>query len=319
MTSSLQRVRLEPRPPPPNVSGAQPGGGWALRLELGWGRLRRWRLRAFRPGYVARMRSLRRGECPACPHDVIDSRDLKFHGNVCGHWFAAADDPFAWRGRLPVARWGWAELLLCGGGAAVLTVLLLFVFPWAAFAPAVAAAFVAAFFRDPPRTAPADPGTVVSPADGTVTDVTRVDRLDEFDGPAVRVGIYLSVFNVHVNRCPETARVVAVRYRPGCFLNALQPAAADVNEQFSTLLECDTPPHRLILVRQIAGAFASRVVNVARPAQVLGRGDKIGMIKFGSRTELYLEDVAELQVLVRPGDAVRGGSSVVARYVARHS
>jgi phosphatidylserine decarboxylase len=313
MTSSLRPVRLEPRPLPPNVTGAQPGGGWALRVELAWGRLRRWWLRTFRPGYVARMRELRRGDCLACPHDVIDSRDLEFCGNVCGHWFAA-DDSFAWRGRLPVAPWGWAELLLCGGGAAVLTVLLLFVFPWAAFVPALAAVFVAAFFRDPPRPIPTEPGAVVSPADGTITDVTRIARLDEFEGPAVRVGIYLSIFNVHVNRCPETARVVAVGYRPGRFLNVLHPSAAEVNEQFSTLLECESAQHRLLLVKQVAGAFASRVVNVGRPGRVLGRGDKLGMIKFGSRTELYLEDVAELQVLVRPGDAVRGGSSVVARY-----
>ncbi|HKB41385.1 MAG TPA: phosphatidylserine decarboxylase [Gemmataceae bacterium] len=318
MTSSLRSVRLEPRPLPPNVNGAQPGGGWALRLELVWGWLRRWRLRALRPGYVARMRSLRRGECAACPHDVIDPRDLKFHENVCDHWFAAGDDPFAWRGRLPVARWGWAELLLCGGGAAALTLVMLFAFPWAAPLPALAAIFVAAFFRDPPRTIPAEPGAVVSPADGTVTDVTRLGWLDEFQGPAVRVGIYLTIFNVHVNRCPETARAVAVCYRPGRFLNARHPAAGDVNEQFSTLLECEAAPHRLLLVKQIAGAFASRVVNVVRPGRVLNRGDKLGMIKFGSRTELYLEDVAELQVLVRPGDKVRGGSSVVARYSARH-
>jgi phosphatidylserine decarboxylase len=318
MTSSLRPVRLESRPTPLNVTGVQPGGGWALGLELAWARLRRCWLRTIYPGYVARMGSLRRGECPACPHDVIDPRDLKFCGNVCGHWFAAEDDPFAWRDRLPVARWGWAELLLYGGGAVVLTLVLLFVFPWAAFVPALAAVFVVAFFRDPPRTVPTEPGAVVAPADGTITDVTLFDRLDEFDGPAVRIGIYLSIFNVHVNRCPEAARVVAVCYRPGRFLNARHPVAGDVNEQFSTLFECEAAPHRLILIKQIAGAFASRVVNVVRPGRVLGRGDTFGMIKFGSRTELYLEDPAELQELVRPGDAVRGGSSVVARYVARH-
>jgi phosphatidylserine decarboxylase len=154
----------------------------------------------------------------------------------------------------------------------------------------------------------------VSPADGVVTDVTRLDHLDDFQGPAVRVGIYLSVFNVHVNRCPEAARVVAVCYRPGRFLNSRHPAAPAVNEQFTTLLEGEAAPHRLLLVKQIAGAFASRVVNVARPGQVLGRGDRIGMIKFGSRTELYLQDDPQLCLLVRPGDRVRGGTSLLARY-----
>jgi phosphatidylserine decarboxylase len=158
MTSSLRPTRLEARPLPGNVTGAQPGGGWALWLELAWGRLRRSWLRTFRPGYVARLRALRHGDCPGCPHDVIDPRDLKFCANVCGHWFEAADDPFAWRRRLPVASWGWAEVLLCGGGLAALTVALLFVLPWAAPMPALAAVFVAAFFRDPPRLAPDEPG-----------------------------------------------------------------------------------------------------------------------------------------------------------------
>jgi phosphatidylserine decarboxylase len=318
MASSVRPVRLETHPTPTGVIGAQPGGGWALRLELAWARLRRGWLRTFHPGYVARMRALRRGDCPGCPHDVIDPRDLKYCSNVCGHGFAPEDDPFAWRDRLPIARWGRAEVLVYGGGAAVLALILLLVFPWAAVVPALAALFVLAFFRDPPRTVPTEPDAIVSPADGTITDVTPVDRLDDFDGPAVRVGIYLSIFNVHVNRCPEAARVVAVRYRPGRFLNARHPAAGDVNEHFATLLECQAGPGRLLLVKQIAGAFASRVVNVARPGAVLGRGETFGMIKFGSRTELYLQDVLGLQVLVRPGDSVRGGNSVVARYLARH-
>jgi hypothetical protein len=86
-------TRLSPKPLPANIRGAQPGGGWVVRLELAWGRVRRRLLRFMRPGYVARMQTLRRGECPGCPHDVLDPRDLKFCGNVCGHWFPAADDP----------------------------------------------------------------------------------------------------------------------------------------------------------------------------------------------------------------------------------
>src|SRR5436305_1059419 len=100
MISSLRLTRLEPRPIPVNLTGIQPGGGWALRLELAWGRLRRSWLRTFWSAYVARMRARRRGDCFCCSHDVIDPRDLKFCGNVCGYRFAPEDDRFAWRGRL---------------------------------------------------------------------------------------------------------------------------------------------------------------------------------------------------------------------------
>src|SRR5687768_2844048 len=86
--------------PAPAVS-IQPGGGWAVRLEFLWGRVRRTYLRRVRPAYVARARGARRGECPGCPHDVSDSRDLKLCANACGYWFPAATDPFAWRDRLP--------------------------------------------------------------------------------------------------------------------------------------------------------------------------------------------------------------------------
>src|SRR6188768_3676115 len=98
-TTISPSARLAPKPLPANVRSAQPGGGWAVSLELAWGRLRRRWLRLARPGHVARMLAARRGECPGCPHDVIDSRDLKFCRNVCGFRFDRADDRFAWRGR----------------------------------------------------------------------------------------------------------------------------------------------------------------------------------------------------------------------------
>jgi phosphatidylserine decarboxylase len=290
----------------------QPGGGWAIRLELRWGRLRRKYLRLMRPGYVARALAARRGACPECPHDIIDSRDLKLYANACGYWFPAANDPFAWRDALPIARPGWAEVLLFGGGAGVATALALLMWPWAALLPAVAGVFVIAFFRDPGRRLPEEPGVIVSPADGRVTDVTPLDWLDQFQGPAVRIGIYLSLFNVHVNRCPVAGTALWVRYVPGQFLDSRRPEAARINESVETLLDRDDCPGQLCLVRQIAGAFASRVVTTVRPGQRVPTGHKIGMIKFGSRTELYLSDPRAV-ILVRPGDVVRGGSSVLAR------
>jgi phosphatidylserine decarboxylase len=262
------------------------------------------------------MRAARLGECPGCPHDVIDDRDLKFFRNVCGHHFAPADVPARWLDRLPIARMGRCEVLLYGGGLAALAVAAALLTPLAAVVPALLALFVVAFFRDPPRRAPDGPGLVVSPADGLVTDVEELDEVPFWDGPAVKVGIYLSVFNVHVNRAPETARVIEVRYAPGRLLDTRRPEAALVNEHCWVLFECEKAPHHLVAVKQIAGTFARRIVCEARPGGVLSRGERYGMIKFGSRTELYLFRAPGLRVAVRPGDRVRGGSSVLAQYGA---
>lgn len=290
----------------------QPGGGWVIRLERLWGRLRRRYLRLVRPVYVSRARATRRGACPGCPHDVIDSRDLKLCANACGYWFPTAADPFAWRDRLPIARPGWAEVIVFGGLAGMLAVLAGLLWPWAAVLPALAGVFVVWFFRDPPRRIDAGPNDVVSPADGRITDVTPLDWVDDFGGPAVRIGIYLSLFNVHVNRCPMAGTAVWVRYVPGQFLDSRRPESARLNECVETLFELDHGPARMCLVRQVAGAFASRVVTTVRPGRHLPTGHKIGMIKFGSRTELYLSDPRAL-VVVRPGDVVRGGTTVLAR------
>src|SRR5438093_4391426 len=93
------------------INSIQPGGGFCMELELAWGRLRRAWLRRFRPGYVRRMAELRQGQCPNCPHDITDPRDLKYWRNVCGYWFRPEDDPFRWRDRLGLARMGLAELI----------------------------------------------------------------------------------------------------------------------------------------------------------------------------------------------------------------
>jgi phosphatidylserine decarboxylase len=309
-------TRLAPRPLPANIRSVQPGGGWIVALELAWGRLRRRWLRLARPGYAARMRSVRRGKCAECPHDVIDDRDLKFFRNVCGYHFAPADIPRRFLDHLPIARMGRGEVLLFGGGFIGLAVVLgVFLSPYAAVLPTLFALFVVHFFRDPARQIPDRPGAIVSPADGVVTDVEVVEEVPFWEGPAVKIGIYLSVFDVHVNRVPETARVIEVCYAPGRFLDTRRKAAARVNEQCWTLFECEAGPHHLLAVKQIAGTFARRIVCEARPGEVLARGQRFGMIKFGSRTELYLANSLALQVAVRPGERVRGGCTVLAQYV----
>jgi phosphatidylserine decarboxylase len=321
-TPRIEPRRLPVQPLPANITSVQPGGGAIMRLELAWGRLRRRWLRRFRPGYVTQMQSRRQGECPNCRHDIVDARDLKFFRNVCGYRFALHDDRFRWRGRLGVARMGWAEILVVGGMLGTMTAAMLLVamltgvnwLGWLAAPPAALAVFVVAFFRDPARCIPDTPATIVAPADGTVDDIEELDDCEFLDGPAVKIGIFLSVFNVHVNRAPETGRVVELRYLPGKFGNAMNLATARDNEQLWTMLELEDPPHRRLLVKQIAGAIARRIVCEATPGEVLSRGQKFAMIKFGSRTELYLPKEGQLCVEVKMHERVRGGATVLARY-----
>lgn len=315
-------IRPVSAPRPTNLPSAQPGGGVCYRIELAWGRWRRWYLKHFRPGYVRRMAALRCGDCSGAPHEVLDPRDLKYCRNVCECEWDRADDPFAWRDRIPIARWGLAELQLIGWPLLVLTG----IFAWLgwALAPLVGIplalgtgallGLVVWFFRDPPRRVPQQPGLLVSPADGKVVEVTPL-AWDEFLGsPAVRVGIFLSILDVHLNRAPDAARVVALRYHPGGFLSAMNPESSMRNESMWIGLEHSVPPYHRLVVRQVAGAIARRIVCPLRPGDVLARGEKIGMIKFGSRTELILPDQPDVRIEVKPGDRVKAGTSIVARY-----
>ncbi len=312
-------------------SSVQPGGGFCIGLELAWGRFRRCLLRTFRPGYVRRMAELRQGDCPGCPHDVIDSRDLKFRRNVCGFWFKPEDDRFRWRDRLRLARAGFAEIicfsflyLLAAVATAVLAAALHWLF-WILFAAVGILWFETVyFFRDPERTIPTDPSAVLSPADGTVTQIEEVDEPAFPGGRALRISIFLSVFNVHVNRMPRTCRVVEVRYFPGAFLDARDTECTVRNEQLWIDLEevaCNSlSPRgrgqgegRPLRVKQISGAIARRIVCWLKPGDVVHAGDRFGMIKFGSRTDLLLPAGEAKEVLVKVGEKVKGGSTILVR------
>jgi phosphatidylserine decarboxylase len=295
----------------------QPGGGVCYQIELAWGRLRRWYLKQFRAAYVERMRSLRRGDATGAPHEILDPRDLKYCSNQCtAHWLPE-DDPFRWRDHLPFARWGLAELQLMGWPLVALAVAIGAPGPpwcWFAFIPLVLAGLVAYFFRNPRRDIPADAAAIVSPADGVVAEVTELEHYDFLDGPAVRVGIFLSIFNVHINRAPREARVVAMHYKPGEFLNALNPESAIRNEAMWIGLEDAARPGVRLAVRQISGLIARRIVCALRPGQAVRRGENFGMIKLGSRTELIMpRDAVRVEVAV--GEVVHAGSTVMARYV----
>jgi phosphatidylserine decarboxylase len=144
--------------------------------------------------------------------------------------------------------------------------------------------------------------------------VAEVDEADFPGGRAFRVGIFLSVFNVHVNRVPRNGRVTALRYFPGYFLDARNPACGVVNEQFWIDLQ-DGATGQPLRVKQIAGAIARRIVCWLKEGEEVRAGTRLGMIKFGSRTELYLPVRREgLEVAVKVGDKVKGGSSILLRF-----
>jgi phosphatidylserine decarboxylase len=155
---------------------------------------------------------------------------------------------------------------------------------------------------------------LVSPADGTIVEFREIEHDPYINGPAVQIGIFLSVFNVHINRVPGSCRVVGVEYRPGKFLNALLAASAIENERVTVRLEETATPFRGLIVRQIAGAIASRIVCWVQPGDALDIGAQFGMIKFGSRTELVFPREAGLELLAKPGQRVVAGETILVRY-----
>lgn len=309
------KERLTPEPLPENLRSVQPGGGKCYALELAWGRWRRWYLKTFRRGYVRRMAELRHGDTAGAPHEILDPRDLKYCRNQCSAFWDAADDPFAWRDRLPFARWGLAELQLMGYPLLAATIGLALT-PWwyTAVVPAILFGEVVYFFRNPTRQVPQEPGLLVAPCDGTIAEITELAHDDYIGGPAVRIGIFLSIFNVHINCAPSRSRVIRLHYSPGLFLNALNPESAIRNENLWIGLEEEAWPHRRIVVRQIAGLIARRIVCGLRSGEVVERGAKFGMIKLGSRTELIVPNEPGLQVLATMGQKVQGAATVLARY-----
>ncbi len=301
-------------PLPPDIRSIQPGGGFCMSCELAWGRLRRAYLRTFRRRYVARMQACRQGTGGSYPQEILDPRDLKFYRNQGDLRWDAADDPFTWRERLPVVRVGLAEILIIGGGLLLVAAFLFYWFWPLAVLPLVLALFIVSFFRDPPRKIPPQPEAVVSPADGQVFSIREVEYDPHIGGPAVIIDIFLSVFNVHINRTPIAGRVVGIAYQRGKFLNALRPEAAQVNESLAVRIISTSGPVRVMRVRQITGAIARRIVCWVKPGEDLSKGDQFGMIKLGSRTELTIPQEPGLEICVAQGEKVRAGTTVMARY-----
>jgi phosphatidylserine decarboxylase len=216
------------------------------------------------------------------------------------------------------AKWGTKELLLYGGGSALAgaAVAALAPGPWkAAAAPFLVLAFLVAwFFRDPERVIPSGPGILVSPADGVVADIETVPEPDYIGGEALRIGIFLSPLNVHVNRSPAAGVVGHRAYRAGRFLAAYDRRAVEENEACALGIALDAPggrPPVRVVVRQVVGAAARRIVCPVEPGTRLAAGERYGMIKFGSRTELWVPVAAGFECRVKVGDRVSGGSTIL--------
>jgi phosphatidylserine decarboxylase len=190
-----------------------------------------------------------------------------------------------------------------GLGAAVAAVLLGLINAWLALIPGLLGAFLLWFFRDPERKVPDAPGVVVSPADGKVTAVAQ---FTENGQPKRRISIFLNVFDVHVNRSPIAGTITSLFYQKGKFGNAMSAGSSDANEQNIVTVQGEG---QTIVFKQIAGLLARRIVFQPRTGDRVERGQRVGLIKFGSRVDVVLDAGVDVQVKV--GDRVAGGSSIL--------
>jgi phosphatidylserine decarboxylase len=209
--------------------------------------------------------------------------------------------------RSPIAAPGYRFIL-----AGVVLVLLGVVggWPWLAALGVLSGGFFAYFFRDPERVIPTEPGVIVSPADGLVIRVGEVEENEFLKSPARYVAIFMNVFDVHVNRSPVAGVVKEMRHRAGEYMAASRPDAASRNEQQALVLE--NASGRRVLVVQIAGLLARRIIPFVKPGHNLARGERLGLICFGSRVDLYLP--GDSQIEVKTGDRVKAGSSIIGRW-----
>jgi phosphatidylserine decarboxylase len=208
---------------------------------------------------------------------------------------------------VPIHRDGWKFIAIF----AMAAIVLFFVWIPLGWLGVLATAWCVYFFRDPPRVTPVRSGLVVSPADGLVVSIgpaTPPAELELGDAPFVRIGIFLNVFDVHINRIPIDGTVVRAAYHEGQFLNASFDKASELNERMALRLSTEIGPD--IAVVQIAGLVARRIVCHARPGQSVVAGERFGLIRFGSRTDLYLPPSWSIQVIV--GQRVIGGETVLA-------
>ena len=205
----------------------------------------------------------------------------------------------------PFAPDGWPHIVI----GLILSVVLYIILPWLAIVGIVLTCFFCFFFRNPARGGPASSDDLFSPADGKIMAISRLDLVDDLEGPAVCVTIFLSLLNVHINRAPMSGEVFCRRYRPGKYLPAFKSHASALNERNTIGIAYGS---RKILVNQITGFIARRIVCDVNPGDTVNQRQRIGMIRFGSCTELICP--ADVIVTAKVGDSVRAGRTVLARF-----
>lgn len=204
----------------------------------------------------------------------------------------------------PISSDAWFYLAIL----AFLTVLAYWVWPWLVIIPSVLFLFILYLFRNPERDIPMDELMLVSPADGVVMDVERIFEDQFLNGESIRVRIFLSIFNVHINRTPMAGEVVFRAYRPGQMIPAFKSPASELNEKNYVGIQ---NKHLQILVTQMTGFIARRIVCWVNKGDIVVKGERYGLIKFGSCSEIFVP--TNVEIMVSPGDKVRGGVSVIGR------
>lgn len=190
-----------------------------------------------------------------------------------------------------------------------LTAVFLYLYPPLSVVPGILFLFVAFFFRNPPRKIPADEGLLISPADGVIMDISEIDEDRFIKGKAVKISIFLSVFNVHLNRCPMDGVIKYRSYRPGKMIPAFKSHASDINEKNYVGIENNG---MRIMVTQITGFIARRIVCWVNMEDKVSRGDIFGLIKFGSCTEIIVP--TSVKIMVSKGEKVVGGETIIGRF-----
>jgi phosphatidylserine decarboxylase len=228
--------------------------------------------------------------------------------------------------RIPLTKYGLPQVVIYP--AAMIAAMIAIPLVMAAFLPlwaviavetVLAAILIWAlvFFRDPERRCPEDSSLLLAPADGQITEIETIEETSFISGPALRIGIFLSIFDTHINRAPCNVRIEKITYKKGKYLNAMNPQSGRLNESNELdLIRTDSPKDKLV-VRQVSGAIARRIVCAAAEGQELAGGERFGMIKFGSRTELYLPVHENAKCLVQIGDKVKAGLTPLVKYEFR--
>jgi phosphatidylserine decarboxylase len=225
--------------------------------------------------------------------------------------------------RVPLTKFGWPQVVVLPiiilAALIIMPLLSVVILPvWAiTIVELVLALFFVwslIFFRDPNRQSPSDKNLLLAPADGRITDIETIKEGDFIGGAALRIGIFMSIFDVHINRAPCDVKIEKAIYIKGKYKNAMSPKASIVNESNDIGMVREDKPQDKLIVRQISGAVARRIVCKAKPGQQLIHGEKFGMIKFGSRTELYVPISESIKCLVKIGDKVKAGLTPVVKY-----